>query len=123
MLCNLMPQLEKTYLGEELNISGYPNLHHIIQTGHGHLAGINRFKDVAVYTGPNSSPYRIPENDPSANCITVLKNGQTHVSYTGSQLVDYAKNSAKADSEVSFINTCLQRPYGFGTVLSSAHHF
>lgn len=84
MLSNLMPQLERTYLGEELNINGYPHLNHIIQTGHGHLPGINRFKDVAVYTSPNASTYTIPENDPTARCITVLKNGQEHCSYSGS---------------------------------------
>jgi hypothetical protein len=49
---NLMPELSKMYLGDELNVSRYPNLTQIIQTGFKAIRGVNLFKDLTVYASP-----------------------------------------------------------------------
>jgi long-subunit acyl-CoA synthetase (AMP-forming) len=48
----LMPELSKMYLGDELNVSRYPNLTQIIQTGFKAIRGVNLFKDLTVYASP-----------------------------------------------------------------------
>lgn len=52
------------YAGDELNLAEYPHLQHLVQTGHSTIRGVNHWKDVAVYTGPASSNYSLPQNQP-----------------------------------------------------------
>lgn len=59
-----MPSLNSMYAGDELNLAEYPHLQHLIQTGRQAIRGVNRWNDVAVYTGPSSSNFSIPENRP-----------------------------------------------------------
>ena len=54
-LGNLIPELEKSYFGDELNLSQYPNLKTIVQTEHQTLRGVNKFRDIGVYTSPKMS--------------------------------------------------------------------
>jgi len=53
----LCPELAKTYLGEELSLNEYPHLSSIIQTEASFMPGVNRYKDVAVYTTPSMSSF------------------------------------------------------------------
>lgn len=48
----LMPELSKMYLGDEINVSKYPHLKQIIQTGFKAIRGVNLYKDLTVYTSP-----------------------------------------------------------------------
>jgi hypothetical protein len=43
-----MPELDHMYAGDELKLSKYPHLKHIVQTGFSKIRGTNMFKDVAV---------------------------------------------------------------------------
>jgi hypothetical protein len=52
-----MPELDHMYAGDELKLSKYPHLKHIVQTGFSKIHGTNMFKDVAVYTSPANSNY------------------------------------------------------------------
>ena len=60
------------------------------------MPGVNRFKDVAVYTTPSMSTYTIPENRPDDVCMRVLKDGKEVASYTSQQLSDSATASSPA---------------------------
>ena len=70
----MIPDLSSTRLGEELNLAGYPHLEHIIQTGFKAMPGVNRFKDVAVYTNAAMSPYEIPHNNMADVVMRIMKN-------------------------------------------------
>jgi len=72
---NLMPELKNMYAGDELDMANYPHLQHLVQTGHQAIRGVNRWKDVAVYTGPASSNFSMPENHPDDVLQVVLKDG------------------------------------------------
>jgi len=90
LLQGLMPELAKTSLGEELNLADYPHLQNLIQTGHRGLPGVNRFKDVAVYTSPAMSSHKIPVNNPDDVCMRVIKGG-AETTYTSQDFVNYVQ--------------------------------
>ena len=73
-LQKLMPELSTLYAGQEINLAKYPNLKHVIQTGHNGIRGVNKYRDVAVYANPAMSTRQIPENQ---------GNWVTHVAYKG----------------------------------------
>ena len=69
----MMPELSTLYAGQELNLAKYPNLKHVVQTGHQvGLRGVNKFRDLPVYANPAMSSRQIPENQ---------GNWVTHVAY------------------------------------------
>ena len=71
-LQKLMPELSTLYAGEEMNLAKYPNLKHVVQTGHQAIRGVNKYRDIAVYANPALSTRQIPENQ---------GNWVTHVAY------------------------------------------
>lgn len=52
-----MPELDAMHVGDELKLSKYPHLKHIVQTGFSKIRGVNMFKDVSVYANPAMSTY------------------------------------------------------------------
>ena len=54
-LQKMMPELATMYAGQELNLAKYPNLKHVVQTGHQAMRGVNKFRDLAVYANPAMS--------------------------------------------------------------------
>ena len=55
-LQKMMPEMSTLYAGQELNLAKYPNLKHIVQTGHqAGVRGVNKFRDLPVYANPAMS--------------------------------------------------------------------
>ena len=54
-LNNLIPELSTLKFGSEVNSSKYPYLKTIVQTEHQAFNGVNKFRDVGVYTMPSMS--------------------------------------------------------------------
>ena len=55
-LQKMMPEMSTLYAGQELNLAKYPNLKHIVQTGHQvGIRGVNKFRDLPVYANPAMS--------------------------------------------------------------------
>jgi len=48
----LLPSLSSSYPGDALNAPAYPNLKSIVQSGHGNIRGVIKFKDALVYANP-----------------------------------------------------------------------
>ena len=48
----LIPELDSMYPGDALNLSSYPSLKQIIQTGHSNIRGVIKYKDSLVYAVP-----------------------------------------------------------------------
>lgn len=48
----LVPELTKSYFGDELNSAKYPHLKHVVQTEFKGIRGVNLFKDVSLYASP-----------------------------------------------------------------------
>jgi len=59
-LQKLMPDLEALYPGDSIKLSAYPNLKHIVQTGHKSMRGVIKFKDSLVYANPRFSTFSLP---------------------------------------------------------------
>jgi len=86
---NLMPELETSYFGDELNLSRYPHLKTIVQTEHQTLRGVNKYKDIAVYTSPSMSSRQIPEN--RSDVVTHIALKDSHQSaFSSSDMVNQA---------------------------------
>jgi len=131
-LQKLMPELDNMYAGDELKLSKYPSLRHIVQTGFTKMRGVNMFKDVAVYANPSLSNYSIPTN--SANAVThlYLKDGREVRSLTSSEFVSasedlwqsYLQGSGEGENKdlPIFFSTDLEKPLGFATVLACSTH-
>lgn len=99
----MMPELDNMRAGDELNLSRFPNLKHIVQTGFTKMRGVNMYKDVAVYANPAMSTYQIPRNSDDAVTHICLHNGKETNSYTSGQLVksseDLWQNNLRASAE------------------------
>jgi len=54
-LQKLMPELATMYSGQELSLAKFPNLKHVVQTGHSAMRGVNKFRDLPVYANPAMS--------------------------------------------------------------------
>ena len=91
-LNSLMPELETMYAGQELDLSRYPHLRHIVQTGFTKIRGVNMFKDVAVYANPALSNHSIPENNTDDVTHICMRDGREVNSLTSGQLVDASES-------------------------------
>ena len=54
-LQKLMPELATVYTGQEISLAKFPNLKHVVQTGHSAMRGVNKFRDLPVYANPAMS--------------------------------------------------------------------
>lgn len=59
----LLPELNKLYPGDQLELKQYPDLKHIIQLGHETIRGVLKFRDVMLYANPQQSHIEIPVNE------------------------------------------------------------
>ena len=126
-LSNLIPELSTLKFGSEVNSSKYPYLKTIVQTEHQAFNGVNKFRDVGVYTPPSMSVRQIPENQSDA-VTHIAFQGSNQREYTSSDMVDNAKslwdNHLSQTKEGEHANTpvfmpCdLETPFGFAAFLS-----
>lgn len=60
-----MPDLNKLYPGDPVNLESYPHLKQIIQLGHNSIRGVIKFKDSMFYALPKLTMKQLPENQSS----------------------------------------------------------
>ena len=129
-LQKMMPELSTMYAGQELNVAKFPNLKHIVQTGHSAMRGINKFRDLAVYANPAMSLRQIPENQGDWVTHIAYKGGKEALSLTSSDLV--TKSAALWDSSLSnsgnekqpvFMACDLESPLAFSAFLACSSNF
>jgi len=121
ILHSTFPELKSMYAGQELSLAGFPELQHIIQTGHSAIPGVNRFKDLAVYTSPNMSSYEMPVNSPDDLYRTVLRGGKVFKEYSNGDFVNVAQKYPSSNGATAF-SACSFQPICFASLLSSIHH-
>lgn len=95
----LMPELDSLYPGDALNLSSYPSLKQIIQTGHSNIRGVIKYKDSLVYAVPKFSSYELPQNDASATLFECYKGGRKVSSLSSNEIT--TKSSELWDSHFS----------------------
>ena len=126
----MMPELATMYAGQELNLAKYPNLKHVVQTGHQAMRGVNKFRDLAVYANPAMSLRQIPENQGEWVTHIAYKGGREVTSMTSGDLV--TKSQALWDSTLSnsgdetqpvFMACDLESPLGFTSFLACSSNF
>ena len=125
-----MPELATMYAGQELNLAKFPHLRHIVQTGHHAMRGVNKFRDLAVYTSPSMSSRQIPENQGDAVVHIAYKGGKD-ASFTSTELVtksadlwDSCLSKASANPEQPVFVACdLENPLGFSAFLGCSANF
>lgn len=71
----LMPQLESTYKGDAVNLSAYPLLKSITQTGFNNIRGIHTFKDSLVYANSKYNCFSLPVNNSSTQLFECFRGG------------------------------------------------
>ena len=70
-----MPQLENTYKGDPINLSAYPLLKSITQTGFNNIRGIVTFKDSLVYANPKFNCFTLSVNSASTQLYECFRGG------------------------------------------------
>lgn len=50
-----MPELSKVRKGDEVSLSQFPSLKHIVQTGFQHMNGVNKFTESIFYAIPGQT--------------------------------------------------------------------
>ena len=115
------------YAGDEIALAKYPNLKHIVQTGHSAIRGVNKFRDLAVYANPAMSTRQIPENQGDWVTHVSYKGGKEAVSLTSSELVSKATNmwdthlSSSGNEKSPIFMACdFESPVGFTAFLAAA---
>jgi hypothetical protein len=118
--------------GDELK-SKYSALEMVVQTGHNGIRGVNKFRDIAVYTSPSMSTVQMSENDAEAVTHLAYKDGKQMASYTSGQLVDastklweqHISASTEGDDlqQSVFMAADLETPFGFASFLACASNF
>lgn len=81
-----MPELNKLYPGDELNISGFPNLKQIIQTDHSNIRGAIKFKDSLVFANTRLSSFSLPTNSSSSQLYECYRGGKQVSSFTSGEI-------------------------------------
>ena len=123
---HLMPELAKSYLGDEVKLGRYPHLEHVVQVGHQAMRGVNRFRDISVYAVPRQTPYQLPENHPDEPAFLCLKDGREHATHTNEQLVSKAgdlwehhmREAATSSKHPVFIACDMNSPFGLTAFLA-----
>lgn len=121
----LFPDLEGAYPGEQLNLSAYPELKVIGQTGHDTIRGTTKFKDLMFYVNKEFTNLDLPENRGSTAAFEVFTNGRAAHSFSSEEMLDHAQRLFSehfADGEkivpVS-MPVDLQTPLGFACFLGN----
>ena len=129
-LQKLMPELSTLYAGEEMNLAKYPNLKHVVQTGHQAIRGVNKYRDIAVYANPALSTRQIPENQGDWVTHVAYKGGKQVTSITSSELVEKSQTlwdsslSKSGDEKKPIFMACdLENPLGFAAFLACSSNF
>jgi len=142
----MIPELNAMYPGDELNILAYPMLKQIIQTEHGNIRGVLKFKDSLVYANTQYNSNQLPTNSGDAaffECyrggsrVSEFSNGeiaahstamwQNHFSTSSGDVDDgkmfnYEVRSGQTAKPV-FMSVDLETPLGFSSFLAnSANH-
>ena len=86
----LIPELAKSYFGDELNSARYPNLKHVVQTEWKAIRGVNLFKDVSFYASPQYAPRQIPTQNADDVALICMRNGKA-TQFTSGELVEKAQ--------------------------------
>jgi hypothetical protein len=84
----LMPELERSYKGDSIHLSAYPNLKSVVQTGHKNIRGIITFKDALVYAQPQFSCFSLPQNNASTQLYECYRNGKRVSEFTNGQIAE-----------------------------------
>ena len=83
-----MPELEKLYPGDPINLSSYPNLKQIIQTEHSLIRGVLKFKDALVYANSSISAYSLPQNSSNHQLFECYRNGKMVSQFTNGEIAE-----------------------------------
>lgn len=83
-----MPDLNELYPGDALNLSSYPNLKSVIQTGHTNIRGVNKFKDHLFYAQPQSTSFELPQNNSSDLLFECYQGGKKIASHSNGEIAD-----------------------------------
>jgi acyl-CoA synthetase (AMP-forming)/AMP-acid ligase II len=127
-LQSMMPELATMYGGQALNLAKYPNLRHIVQTGHSAMRGVNKFRDLAVYANPAMSTRQIPDNHSDWVTHVVYKNGKEHCTLTSGELVQkvnglWESPLSAAGSGPVFMACDMENPLGLASFLACSTNF
>ena len=125
-LHTLIPELSGLYPGDEFSCDAFPELKHLIHTGHKTIRGMSKFKENMFYAKRRHTNRWIAGTTPDATALEAYKGGNLHKSFTNEQLVDQSgalwTSNFKRDDNLNpvFLTLPLSYPLGFATLLGAA---
>lgn len=83
-----MPELNSLYPGDQLNLSNYPMLKQIIQTGHSHIRGCIKYKDSLVYSTSEYSGFELPLNESGSQLFECYRDSKRVSTFTNGEIAE-----------------------------------
>jgi len=123
-----MPELANLRKGDEISLSQFPSLKHIVQTGFQSMNGVNKFTESIFYAIPGQTTnLSIPPNDPQADAFIAYRNGQQVSSFTSNDLVNHSEklfnnHLVNAAGKPIFCTLDLSTPLGLAAFLGTSTH-
>ncbi len=123
-LHGLIPELGSLYPGQEFTSSEFPNLKHVIHTGHKTIMGCSKFKETMFYAKMENTNHRIPGVSPEDTALECYQNGNRVASYSNQELVSHAESvhSDYLDGDKPvFVTLSMQYPLALASLIGAAH--
>ena len=83
-----IPEIDSMYPGDEFSCAAFPELQHLIHTGHKTIHGMTKFKESMLYTKRRHTHQRIAGTSPETTVLECYRNGSKVASFTNQELVD-----------------------------------
>lgn len=121
-----MPELAHVRRGDELSLSQFPSLKHIVQTGFQSMNGVNKFTESIFYAIPGQTTnLSLAPNEPNAEAFIAYSHGQQVSSFTSNDLVNqsekiYNNHLVNAGGKPIFCTLDLSTPLGLACFLGSS---
>jgi len=122
-LHSLIPELTSFYPGDEFSCSAFPELKHLIHTGHKTIRGTSKFKESMFYAKMENTNERIEGTSPETTALECYKEGSVIATYSNQDLVSHSESvlSGVEDSDSPiFMTLSLQYPLAIASLIACA---
>ncbi|CAI2374099.1 unnamed protein product [Moneuplotes crassus] len=125
LLLDLMPELIDHVPGQTLKVGDFPELRHVIHTGHSTIRGTSKFKETLLYAKSEQTNLKLPGTTGDVSAVEYYKEGEYIADITNNEFLGKSQEIWKSHlshgnkSLPVFLTLSLQSPLGFATFLSS----
>lgn len=124
LLLDILPELVSSYPGQDITFRDFPNLKHVVHTGHVSIRGTTKFKENMLYTKKSLTNFRIPGCNSTDLALECFSKGKLLESYTHKDITSKAdelwRKYLNTDDKIHpvFLTVSLKYPLGLATLIA-----